>query len=145
VPQKGEVILRQILAVGGEMAPTNQSFTAVIHAWARSGQKEAPQCAEAILQEMEDLSSSNDAFSDTIAVSAVLNTWTKSDQAGAAKRAEAILNHMESMFNDVCAKVKPNVYCYTLFIYCLHMPRWDKRTMQSVSCNDYRLVMTNCD
>ena len=95
--------------------PTNHAYVAVITAWAKSGDKDAPRRAEALLLEM-DQSTSTDVYPNTTAFSAVLNAWAKSSERDAAKRAESILNHMESLYKDGNEHLKPSEVCHTIVI-----------------------------
>jgi hypothetical protein len=74
--------------------PDAVMYGTVINAWARSGVKEAPYKAEALLQKMQDLyeSGNHDVKPNTISFNSVVTAWARSNNKAAAERAKVILN-----------------------------------------------------
>jgi len=88
--------------------PTVRSFNAVINAWAKSSQNNAPQRAESILKRMDELylSGNADAKPNRVNFNCVIDAWGKS---GDAKKAEELLQRMELRYENGDEDMKPNV------------------------------------
>ena len=96
-----------------EVRPDVYTFNFVLTAWSKSNSIEAPQRAEAILAEMQNLHASGVLSSgpNAFCFGSVLSCWQKSKQSGAAERAESILRSMKQN-----GDVKPNLILYNTVI-----------------------------
>lgn len=86
--------------------PGIQTFNAVLAAWFRSGEFDAPERAESVLKRMLKLSDSGkiDFQPDIVSYNTVLNCWAvaakNKNNTEAGKRAEKILNSMENRYRN---------------------------------------------
>jgi hypothetical protein len=96
------------------VSPNTIMYGTVIDAWARSGVKEAPYKAEALLQKMQALheSGNHDVKPNTICFNSVITAWARSRDEMAAKRAELILNRMQELYESGSHDVKPNTISF---------------------------------
>jgi pentatricopeptide repeat protein len=78
------------MAASGRVQVNTVTYNTVLNAFAKSGDKNAPYRAEALLDRMqtEYESGNKDARPNVISFSSVLNSWAKSSLEGAAERAE---------------------------------------------------------
>jgi len=102
---------------GREMAPDTNSFNILLNALAQGKEKNSELRAEALLERMESLSSSDsiamNCQPDEISFNTVLNCWAMSRQQGAAERATAILEHMKKRYDAGLTDVHPDWSTYT--------------------------------
>ena len=100
--EKAEQLLRRKLTFRARPKMTTVAFNAVIDAWARSGASDAPEKAQAILNEMIKRFDQGDdeVKPSTRSFNAVLLAWKNSKDVNAPKRAEKVLKQMNEMHTE---------------------------------------------
>eukprot|EP00979_Chaetoceros_neogracilis_P001878 scaffold341_cov235-Chaetoceros_neogracile.AAC.18 len=129
-PQEAEEILKQMMAISrkdnearaDEIKADAIAFNTVLHAWAVSGIRGAPQRAQQLLDHMTKLcNAGNDGVKpDVFSYTATLSSWAAAkDEPQASDRALTLLHQMENQCalgnEDIC----PNTVAYTAVITCL--------------------------
>jgi pentatricopeptide repeat protein len=102
-------------------------FNRVINAWSKSGKPEAPQRAEAVLQQMQGFAKSWDEPSlipGAVAFTCVLTAWARSKARDAPYRCEAVLQQMSSLYKQGYMQCQPNVISFGTVLDC-----WAKSRM----------------
>lgn len=90
--------------------PDKHSFNALVKAWAHSGEVEAPQKVEEILQHMTTLSNTLDVRPDVVSYTTLLLAYAMSPQSPAtAPRADAVVEHMKALYRKGELEEGPNV------------------------------------
>jgi len=78
-----------------DLQPNTRTYSMVINAYAKSGEKGSMSKVEQLLAEMEQRSEKEKTLKpDTVTYNVVLNSLAKSGEFGAAQKAEAILLEM---------------------------------------------------
>jgi hypothetical protein len=99
--------------------PNVDLFNLVIRSWAKSGRKEAPQRAEALLERMTDL----DVPLNRRTYLRVIHTWALTGSREGALRAEELLTRMYTEFvhgdDRTRAKLRPDVTIFSTVISAL--------------------------
>lgn len=118
--------------------PNTQTVTAVLFAWSRSKNPDAPERAEAILKHMHDLGSEHNLYlqPDIMAYNAVLHCWAKSSRKESGIRSEAILREMVRQF------VQPNTASYNILINT-HAKVGNAERAEMISMNMYDMFMND--
>ena len=99
--------------------PNVLSFGIVIDAWAKSGERNAPQRAERLLEFMIDQSKndSNHVFKpNAVVFSSCITAWSRSKHPKAAERASMLLEKMENLStssSEIDDDLLPNAYVYS--------------------------------
>ena len=99
--------------------PNVLSFGVVIDAWAKSGERNAPQRAERLLEFMIDQSKndSNHIFKpNSVIFSSCITAWSRSKYPKAAERASLLLEKMETLRSSSSESnndLRPNAYVYS--------------------------------
>lgn len=88
------------------IAPTTVSFNSLMNAWSKSTDRQAPEIAERIFDEMEQWES-DDVKPDVLTFSTLLDTYSRCHKPNAFERAEQIFAMMDDFH------VKRNVYTYS--------------------------------
>ena len=86
-----------------EVKPDVVTFNSVINAWSKSGEKDAPIRAEALLQRMKDLAELTgdaDVMPDVVSFNSAIDAWAKSGDTIAPHRAEQILQRMQDLHDE---------------------------------------------
>jgi pentatricopeptide repeat protein len=114
--------------------PDVTCFTSIIHAWSKSGQPNAPQMAEAVLQRMQDFAEWTGQHSlrpDVISFTTVLQAWAAAatfnqhqlgnhrHHGGEDKipyRCEEILQRMQALYESGYANTQPNVVSFSVVL-----------------------------
>ena len=105
-----------------DLIPDRIHFNALIDAWAKSGEKGAPERAEGILNKMRILSKQtrNPAITpDATSYTSCIHAWAKSNDPIAGARAELILERMRKMDKAGIPLMKPNILSYGAVLDCL--------------------------
>jgi len=99
--------------------PDVQTFSTVIKAWSRSKDPAAPERAEMLLKQMEDMSSDCGHGNDwekirpnIVTYNTVLSSWARSGRPDAGERAESILEGM------MMGKNAPDVVSFNIVLNC---------------------------
>jgi hypothetical protein len=98
-----------------DVRPDKYTFNTVIHAYSKTGGKEAATKAQDLLLRMQKMHKEGNvlAKADTITYNCVINCWAKSNRGGdAANEAEKLLNKMHRLYEMGDPDVKPNVVTY---------------------------------
>jgi len=127
---------------GGEegVKPNKRTYTAVINAFARTGQ---PENAEMILSNMKrryELSGDVSLKPDTICFTSTIDAYAKKGGEEAAERAENLLHEMENLYNMGDKDVKPNTRTYSAVITAMGksgLPRAAEKAEQILDEMEY--------
>lgn len=102
-----------------ELKPTARVFSLVIGAWQKSGERDAGEHAEALLnwmiaacQDLQDESFRPNEFIFSMTISA----WSKSRKVRKMVRARQVLDKMIKLKEQGVIKVSPNTHCYNAVI-----------------------------
>jgi len=129
-PQEAEEILKEMMVISRddnearaeEIKADAIAFNTVLHAWAVSGVRGAPQRAQQLLDHMTKLcNAGNEGVKpDVFSYTATLSSWAAAkDEPQASDQALMLLHQMENQCalgnEDVC----PNTVAYTAVINCL--------------------------
>ena len=107
---------------GNESAkPQSRAFGTVLLAMSWSKDREAPHRAEALFQQMVELSQRKDTMvtPTTLDAGTVLNSWANSDDYKASQRAEHFLRHMWDLYDIGFKDLKPDIACYNSVLKAL--------------------------
>jgi pentatricopeptide repeat protein len=104
-----------------DLLPNVVSFNSVINAWSKSGQPEATQKAEALIQRMQDLAKSWNETSlmpETRSFNSVLIAWVHSKERDAPYRCEEVLQRMNSLYKHGYMQCQPDVFSINTVLDC---------------------------
>lgn len=120
-----EEILKRMISLyengSRTIVPDTTSFNTVIHTLAKSREQNSENRAEALLELMNEMSTSNDALRDIckpdqVSFNTVLDCWAQSRSRGGARRATSILQHMEQRYAANKTNLHPDITSYTTVI-----------------------------
>jgi len=124
-PEFAEKILRtmQEIRAADPLAclPSTVTYNAVMDAWSKSQSRDAPEHAEALLMEMEELSNDESLAlsmlnSDKTSYSTAITAWAKSGRIVAVDRAKALLARLQDKVKKGKENLHPDTNVYnTLF------------------------------
>jgi pentatricopeptide repeat protein len=132
---KVEALLRRMITAASKdpsiHPPSLETYTIAIKAWALTTDvvaEEAPERAEALLQELEDLSQAgqDDWNPNVIAYTATIQAWANSRLPDAPMRALSLLRHMQYMSRRVGGRdgprqerAAPNLHTFNTVLFAL--------------------------
>eukprot|EP00537_Pseudo-nitzschia_pungens_P002920 CAMPEP_0172370758 /NCGR_PEP_ID=MMETSP1060-20121228/39496_1 /TAXON_ID=37318 /ORGANISM="Pseudo-nitzschia pungens, Strain cf. cingulata" /LENGTH=950 /DNA_ID=CAMNT_0013096137 /DNA_START=404 /DNA_END=3256 /DNA_ORIENTATION=- len=128
--EKAESLLKEMFLEDSPVSPDSTSMNTIINAWTKSGKDDAPQRAEAILEQMLKPSDSNEAWGkslegirpSSITFNSVMTAWTKTRRAEAADRCQHLFDLME---NNAVGEVQPDYVTFNIMIYA-----WSLSTLE---------------
>jgi pentatricopeptide repeat protein len=117
--EKAESLLKEMFLEDTRVTPDSTSLNTVINAWANSGRIDAPQRAEAILEQMLKPNiegGGNDVKINptSITFNSVMSAWTKTRKPEAAERCQ---NIFDLMTNDMGHIVQPDFITFNIMIH----------------------------
>ena len=95
-----------------EIFPCRISYTTIINALSKSGNRNAPQHAERLVQEMIG----KNIAPGTMTYNSLINCWARSKQTGAAEKAEEVLLRMREITASGAANVHPDSVTFSTVI-----------------------------
>ena len=123
--EKAEALLNEMLLDESPVSPDPTSINTVINAWTISGQPNAPQRAEAILEQMLQPDHLQDKEQrplgirpTSITFNSVMNAWTKTRKPEAAEHCRRLFDLME---NNEVAHIQPDFVTYNIMIHALSL------------------------
>lgn len=123
--EKAEVLLKEMFSEESPVSPDSTSINTVISAWTKSGKPNAPQRAEAILEEMLRSDTSWQEGGKPLGIrptsitfNSVMSAWTKTRKPEAAERCQYLFDLMAN--NDV-ALIHPDFVTYNIMIHALSL------------------------
>jgi len=116
---KAEGVLKKMRLNGDlRISPDSSLYNMVIHMYSRNRDVNAPQKAEALLNEMHFafMNGNTSVQPNTITFNTVLNTYAKSITEGSAERAEVILQRMQELHDHGYPNVEPDTISFNSVI-----------------------------
>lgn len=123
--KEAELLLRELLELhqetqDPELTPSIVECNSVIAAWARSGQPDAVERAESILNRLTTISATNQDLRPGVeSYTALLHAFAQSGRRDAGTQALAILQRMWDLSQAGSQYLKPDVTCYNTVLDCL--------------------------
>ena len=118
-------------SVDDVLLPNRMSYEAVIQAWSRAMDREAPTRAMTVLEDMLERyhsfyaqndrpnteSGASPPFPSHRTFSSALTTWARSSHVDAIEKTEEILDHMKKLGNKGFEHAKPDTFAYNALLY----------------------------
>ena len=117
--EKAESLLKEMFLEDTRVSPDSTSLNTIINAWANSGRIDAPQRAEAMLEQMLKPNIEGGGIAvkinpTSITFNSVMSAWTKSRKPEAAERCQ---NIFDLMTNDLGHIVQPDFVTFNVMIH----------------------------
>uniref|UniRef100_A0A7S1CV07 Pentacotripeptide-repeat region of PRORP domain-containing protein n=1 Tax=Skeletonema marinoi TaxID=267567 RepID=A0A7S1CV07_9STRA len=105
--------------IARDIEPDKVSCTSILTAWANSGERDAGERAEQLLQRMEDMYSRGNLGikPDTVTYNAVIKVWGRCGSRQAGERSEALLRKMFKLYEEGNADVRPDDVTFNSVIH----------------------------
>ena len=116
---KAEAVLHKMCQIKDpQISPDTSLYHMVIHMYSKNRDVNAPQRAEALLNEMHVAFVNGNIFvkPNTITFNTVINTYAKSISQGSADRAEYILQRMQDLYHHGNPDVEPDTVTFNSVI-----------------------------
>jgi len=118
--EKAESLLKEMFLEDSRVSPDSTSLNTVINAWANSGRVDAPQRAEAILEQMlkptteEGRRNTTGIHPTSITLNSVMSAWTKTRMPQAAERCQNILDLATNNMENI---IQPDFITFNIMIH----------------------------
>lgn len=106
-----------------KLKPNGRLFNSVINAWSRSGNKNAGERGQALVDQMKELNGSGllDGPPDIACYSSLIQCWTLPRHPWASEKADEILQHLEEMATAGDQSLAPDMSVYNAVMYAYRL------------------------